>query len=84
MNISIIISTYNRPDYLKKTIEGYLHQNRWPDEIIIADDGSTNDTAEMIKEIQKNSKIRILHIWHEDKGFRAARIRNKAVAKSSG
>ncbi|MCL0047245.1 glycosyltransferase family 2 protein [Thermodesulfovibrionales bacterium] len=84
MNISIIISTYNRPDYLKKTIEGYLHQNRWPDEIIIADDGSTNDTAEMIKEIQKNSKVRILHIWHEDKGFRAARIRNKAVAKSSG
>lgn len=84
MNVSVIISTYNRPHYLEKTLQGYLHQSISPDEIIIADDGSTAQTAEMVKKIADSSPIPIKHVWHEDKGFRAAAIRNKAIAKSSG
>lgn len=84
MKVSVIISTYNRPEYLKRVVKGYLHQSRLPDEILIADDGSTEETAVMIKEIQKNSSIKMQHVWHEDKGFRAATIRNKAIASSSG
>ncbi len=84
MNISVIISTYNRHHYLKKVIDGYFHQSRLPDEIVIADDGSKEETASLVKKIKENTKMKILHIWQEDIGFRAAQIRNKAVASSSG
>ncbi|HSW64682.1 MAG TPA: glycosyltransferase family 2 protein [Dissulfurispiraceae bacterium] len=84
MRLSVIISTYNRPHYLERTIEGYLHQTRLPDEIVVADDGSTMDTAKRVGEMAAMSSISIRHVWHEDKGFRAASIRNKAVAASAG
>lgn len=84
MKVSIIITTYNRPENLKRVIHGYLHQTLLPDEIIIADDGSTEETSIMVKKIQKKATVRVLHVWHEDKGFRAAQIRNKAVVQSQG
>lgn len=82
--ISVIISTYNRPHYLSKVLEGFLNQTQKPDEIVIADDGSDENTKKMIEEVQKKSDIPIIHVWHEDNGFRLAQIRNKAIAKSSG
>lgn len=81
---SVIISTYNRPHYLSKVLDGFLHQTLPPDEIIIADDGSKDDTKELIEEYKRKSKIPIIHVWHEDDGFRLAQIRNKAIAKSTG
>ena len=53
-------------------------------EIIVADDGSRSDTAELISDYAKKSPIPIKHIYHEDKGFRAAEIRNKAVMSCIG
>ena len=44
INVGIIISTYNNPSWLEKTLWGYLYQTRPADEIIIADDGSKEDT----------------------------------------
>lgn len=84
MKLSVIISTYNRPHYLERTIEGYLHQTCPPDEIVVADDGSTINTARRVGEMAAISNISIRHVWHEDEGFRAAAIRNKAVAASAG
>ena len=84
MNVSVIISTYNRPHYLKRVIDAYLHQTSIPQEIVVADDGSTEDTAFMLQENYKNSSVPIIHVWHEDKGFRAAKIRNRAIASASG
>jgi len=81
---SVIISTYNRPKYLQRTIEGYLRQSRLPDEIIVADDGSTDETAITLENIQKSTSIKIFHVWHEDIGFRAAHIRNRAMASATG
>lgn len=84
LKISVIISTYNRPHYLAKVLEGFMHQTKRPMEIIVADDGSKEDTSSVIKSFQEKSEIPIVHVWHEDKGFRLAQIRNKAIAKSSG
>lgn len=84
MKISVIITTYNRPDALKKVLDGLLHQTLLPDEIIIADDGSGNSTKVMLQSYLNHSQIRIRHVWQEDKGFRAARIRNKAIFASTG
>ena len=82
MLISVIITTYNSPEFLNKSLESFLTQKDKNFEIVIADDGSTSDTKELINKY--NSKLKISHAWHEDSGFRAAKIRNEAVKMSSG
>ena len=49
MTIGVIISTYNNPAWLEKTLWGYLCQDRMADEIIIADDGSGEETRMLIE-----------------------------------
>jgi glycosyltransferase involved in cell wall biosynthesis len=65
-------------------VAGFICQDRTPDELIIADDGSGRDTAQVIKNFSSVSTFPVLHIWHEHKGFKAAKIRNKAIKQSSG
>ena len=84
MKVSIIVSTYNRPKALDIVLKTLISQNYSNFEIIIADDGSSNETHQLIKSFNKLSPQLIKHIWQKDKGFRAARIRNKAILRSSG
>lgn len=84
MKISLIITTYNRPDALKKVFESLTIQTRLPDEVLIADDGSGPMTAEFISKISMQTPFQLVHVWQEDQGFRAARIRNEAIKKTSG
>jgi len=79
---SLIITTYNWKEALKLTLESVVKQTILPDEVIIADDGSLDDTKDMIEELKKSSDFPIIHSWQEDKGFRAAKSRNLAIAKS--
>ncbi|TKG92329.1 glycosyltransferase [Puteibacter caeruleilacunae] len=81
--VTLIISTYNRPDALKQTLNSILYQSKNPDEVIIADDGSNGDTHKLILEYKKRITCPIHHIWHPDKGYRLAAIRNKALKKAS-
>ena len=78
---SLIITTYNRPEALKRVINSVFLQSKAPKEIIIADDGSNEKTKNMLATFN-HRKIPIVHIWQEDKGFRAAKIRNKAIARA--
>lgn len=84
MKISVIVSTYNRPDALSVTLDSLLNQSRLPNEVIIGDDGSGSSTAEVIRRFAGIAPFPVVHVWHEDKGFRLAAIRNKSVAKASG
>ncbi|MBU0969888.1 MAG: glycosyltransferase family 2 protein [Proteobacteria bacterium] len=84
MKISVIVTTYNRPDALKKVLEGLVRQTLLPHEIIIADDGSAPETARMLVPYLTQSDMAVHHVWQADRGFRAARIRNRAILKSSG
>lgn len=84
MKVSLIITTYNWPEALKLTLKSALKQSRLPDEIIVADDGSTDSTKKCIQEISKTSPIPIIHSWQEDRGFRLAMSRNRAIAKAIG
>ena len=84
MKVSLIISTYNWPEALRLSLMTVLHQTQYPHEIVIADDGSTIETQNMIKELQTEYPIPIQHIWHEDKGFRKTMIMNKAVKAATG
>lgn len=77
--ISVVISTYNNPEWLRKTLVGYLHQTRLPEEIIIADDGSTAQTKAIVEAFALEAPFRVKHVWHEDEGFRKCVILNKAT-----
>lgn len=82
MTTSLIITTYNRPDALELVLESVLLQSQLPDEVIIADDGSKEDTRKVIQKFKANASIPVIHSWQEDLGFRAARSRNLAIAQS--
>lgn len=84
MTTSLIITTYNWKEALALTLKSALFQTQLPEEIIVADDGSTSDTKDLIKNFQQESRTPINHVWQEDKGFRASKIRNKAVAQAKG
>jgi len=84
MTLSVIVTTYNRPDALKKVLEGLYGQTLLPDEILVADDGSGPDTRTLVADFENRPGLKVLHVWQRDQGFRAARVRNKAVAAASG
>ncbi|PWJ44358.1 glycosyltransferase family 2 protein [Sediminitomix flava] len=83
MKVSLIISTYNSPDSLACVLESIKNQITKPYEVIIADDGSNFETANLIQNFRKQN-FTIKHCWQEDKGFRLAKIRNKAIAQAKG
>jgi len=80
MFISVIITTYNHPTWLRKVLHGYLFQSHVDFELVIADDGSGEETKAVIEEFKEgNPEQEVQHIWHEDKGFRKTVILNKAL-----
>lgn len=83
MNLSVIISTYNSPAWLEKVLWGYSVQSHKAFEIIIADDGSTAETRQLIDRMRTETGLTIKHVWQEDKGFRKCRILNKAVLEAT-
>lgn len=80
---SLIISFYNRIDFLILVLSGIEVQTFNDFEVIIADDGSREEIVEEIKSMSKNYYFPIKHIWHEDKGFRKNKILNQAIMQSS-
>ena len=83
MTTAVILTTYNRPDALAAALEGYLLQDRSDFELIVADDGSTPDTRAVVDAYSARAAFPVKDVWHEDAGFRAAAIRNRALATTS-
>lgn len=79
-SISVVISTYNSLEWLKKTLWSYEHQIFREFEIVIADDGSDTETRDFIASYKKESAKNIIHVWHEDNGFQKSVILNKAIS----
>ncbi len=82
MTVSLIISTYNWPEALEKSIQSAFEQKHLPDEIIVADDGSRIETKNLIDRLCLYAPVSIKHIWHPDDGFRLSAIRNKAIERA--
>lgn len=82
--ISVIVTTYNRPDALRAVLAGLLAQQRSDFEVLVADDGSRDDTRVLVESIALASQLPIAHVWQEDRGFRAAAARNRAAARARG
>lgn len=84
MKTTVVLSTYNSPAWLEKALWGYSCQTVRDFEIVVADDGSTEDTAALIQQLRRDTALDIKHVWQEDKGFRKCRILNKAILQASG
>lgn len=82
MDFSLIITTYNAPEYLLLVLRSVENQTTLPTEVIIADDGSSSETKKAIELYKINTSLKIVHSWQKDIGFRVAKSRNKAIAKS--
>ncbi|MCG2459876.1 glycosyltransferase family 2 protein [Flavobacteriaceae bacterium F89] len=76
---SLIVSTYNWPEALELVLKSIMGQKMLPDEVVIADDGSTPSTQELIKKYQGIFPIPLKHVWHADMGFTRTLILNKAI-----
>lgn len=83
MKLSVIITTYNSEEWLAKVLEGYCNQSEMEFEIVIADDGSSEKTKEVIDSFTSHFKYPIVHVWQEDKGFQKCKILNKAILKAT-
>jgi glycosyltransferase involved in cell wall biosynthesis len=79
---ALIATTYNWPEALELLLLSVLNQTVFPNEVIIADDGSREDTKQLIDDFKKKFPVSLIHVWHEDNGFRLATIRNKAIASA--
>lgn len=84
MNVTAIVTTYNWPQALSLVLKGLARQSRLPDEVIVADDGSREDTRAALMEAARGFPVPLRHHWQEDIGFRAARSRNRAIAAARG
>jgi len=82
MDASLIITTYNWPEALELVLFSVMKQSTPPNEIIIADDGSSESTKAIVENFKLRSKVPIIHSWQEDKGFRLSRSRNLAIARA--
>lgn len=82
--ISVIVTTYNWPDALELSLQSLAEQTDSNYEVIVADDGSTEATKNVVRQWQQHYPVPLKWSWQEDKGFRAARSRNKAVTVASG
>jgi GT2 family glycosyltransferase len=79
---SIIITTYNWPEALRLTLLSVIGQSSSQSEVIVADDGSDPETAEVVKDVLGQSNVNWCHVSHEHKGVRQSRIKNLAVSHS--
>ena len=83
MKLAVIVTTYNRPDALQAVLQGYASQSDLGFELIVADDGSTSETAAVVGGFASQAPFAVSHVWQDDEGFRAAAIRNKALTRTT-
>jgi glycosyltransferase involved in cell wall biosynthesis len=82
--ISVIVTTYDRPDALQAVLAGLACQTDRGFEVVIADDGSSPATGDMVAAWRSGMGVSLHHVWHPHHGFRAAEIRNRAILASRG
>ncbi len=80
MRVAVILSTFNQPQHLRRALAGYLRQVRPPDELLVADDGSGEETRSVIREFGAQAPFAVRHFRHEHAGWRKSVILNHVLA----
>ncbi|MDC1106564.1 glycosyltransferase [Prolixibacteraceae bacterium] len=81
LSVGVVVSTYNKSAFLDLVLMGLSQQTYRNFTVYIADDGSTDNTSDIIAKGQKNYGLNLVHVWHEDRGFQKCLILNKAIAR---
>jgi len=63
LSVSVVITTYNKPEYLSVVLDAYVRQSVRPGELLIADDGSGGETAEVVKRFERDAPFPVTHVW---------------------
>ncbi|WP_205501744.1 glycosyltransferase family 2 protein [Rufibacter psychrotolerans] len=82
LSCSLIIATYNWPAALDLCLQSVLRQVVMPQEVLIADDGSGEETRALIECYQQQFPVPLIHLWQPDHGFQKTKILNKAIARA--
>lgn len=80
---TVILSTYNHPEWLRKVLCGYANQRSEPFEVVVADDGGDSRTADVVKWAKNETHLTIHHVWHPDNGFQKCEILNRGIDAST-
>lgn len=80
--ITLVVNTFNQPEYLARVLQAVSQQSSLPDEVVLADDGSDAPTKEVFGNWTAGQKFRTVHVWQKNEGFRRSRILNLAIAAS--
>lgn len=84
---TLLISTYNWPEALELVLLSALRQTQLPSQLVVADDGSGEATAAVVRAFGPRFAavgVPLVHAWHPDEGFRLAAVRNLALARATG
>lgn len=84
MPASVIVSTYNKPEWLEKVLRGYAVQTALPDELLVADDGSGDATQQLVARLAAEMPFPLRFVTQVHNGFGKCAILNKAIAASTG
>jgi glycosyltransferase involved in cell wall biosynthesis len=82
--ISVVVSTYEWPEALDIVLRAFAEQTDQEFEIVVADDGSGGRTADVVASWKETFGERLDHVWHEDAGYRRARVVGLAALKTRG
>lgn len=84
LRITVIVSTYNAPGFLRLVLLALAEQDEDNFEVVVADDRSSGDTKKIIEELRPKVSYNLRQVWQPHDGFRAAKIRNQGVAIADG
>lgn len=84
MSVSVIVSFYERLDHLKCCLDALAACAEDFHEVVVADDGSSEETARGLASMMAAYPFRIVHAWHPKEGFRLSASRNNGIRRSRG
>ena len=79
----LVVTTYERPNALARVLASVGGQSRWPDEVIVADDGSGPATVEVVRRFESQARCPVRVVTQPHDGFQAGRARNAAIASTA-
>ncbi len=83
-SLTLVVNTFNQPDYLLRLLNALSRQTQLPHEVVLADDGSDDPTRAAFESWAAKQSFSCARVWQEHTGFRRARILNLAIARASG
>ena len=84
MKISVITTLYNRPEHIRLLAAALALQTRVPDELVVADDGSDEATAEALAHLLPSCGFPAKVVRQEKDGYRLSAARNMAIRAATG